>query len=837
MAFNTRVNKLTDYAYSPTDPASEDAIRLQVDNAVQEAYDNVQTALSSIVDGDSGGDNVKITPIYVLDTVQGALEELKQELINIVQAGLTTGAVTDVYLSDLPGMIKERLGDVIERQNNTDLTLLYNDLNDFVENLSPVSFVDVFPNETYTAPETTALYNAGNKTYEFDDTGLELYQTVSLAFSAFTKATALLIPKEIKKFTPDQDYTNQTVIKGSTNAYELVTGESVVIDGLVVTPILIEGTSVIVDWTTTPKTWALANGYDLNMGSGIGQDGNDYSAYFKSGTGIKVFKETGTGSETELCSVNDATIQAVEDSFVFDSDGNIILAFDNASDESYVLIIDPLTATGDQFVNKEIWDSVGNTEVTETKITINASDKIFVAMKCKNSSANNNTVINRRGRTGTVTAGVITWDFATEQITDSATTSNSFAIGWDGNIAQIASIFGSVSIFYLRRDTTLSQSGAYNPNWSFSGNLTSSGVKGKIRMITKIYGTTGRIQVYYDEDGNAESGYTDNNGALFNSQQIATNATAVSAIEVAITKDGLVEGDVLLVYQDYEGGGIKQLKVLDGTTTPIDLTTLTENIVDNYKDGIDVVPWIQGDKNGVGSIILNPSNMVVEAFGATGGGWNIRVIDSAIDFDNVNAIFMKFKLEGSASVPTTILADLVVSDDKNGKYDVGTYVNARQTGVVGEGYIFLDTSTINGLNYIKVAAILANTPTGEFSTLTITEVGTLSAKPQHAQKQDSAVQNGNYLVNFKDVTDFKTTGEAQIGSLTQLTFADPQTMLQSVGYVIPEQFSPLLNDVAMTFEGISKGGLVYEQDNPETDSVFKTTGKSVDLDGIGIAVY
>lgn len=34
-----RLKKLTDYTYSPTNPASEDAIRLQIDDAIQEVYD------------------------------------------------------------------------------------------------------------------------------------------------------------------------------------------------------------------------------------------------------------------------------------------------------------------------------------------------------------------------------------------------------------------------------------------------------------------------------------------------------------------------------------------------------------------------------------------------------------------------------------------------------------------------------------------------------------------------------------------------------------------------------------------------------------------------------
>lgn len=46
MSFATRLKKLTSYIYSPTNPASEDAIRGQIDNSIQEVYDNVQTALA-----------------------------------------------------------------------------------------------------------------------------------------------------------------------------------------------------------------------------------------------------------------------------------------------------------------------------------------------------------------------------------------------------------------------------------------------------------------------------------------------------------------------------------------------------------------------------------------------------------------------------------------------------------------------------------------------------------------------------------------------------------------------------------------------------------------------
>lgn len=47
MGFITRLKKLTNYVYSPTTPASEDAIRSQIDDSIQEVYDDVQTGLAA----------------------------------------------------------------------------------------------------------------------------------------------------------------------------------------------------------------------------------------------------------------------------------------------------------------------------------------------------------------------------------------------------------------------------------------------------------------------------------------------------------------------------------------------------------------------------------------------------------------------------------------------------------------------------------------------------------------------------------------------------------------------------------------------------------------------
>jgi hypothetical protein len=79
MAFNARTKDLKSNVYSPTKPESEAAIRKQIDDSIQEVFDNVTTPLISIADGASGADNVGATPISggTANTVQGVLEELK----------------------------------------------------------------------------------------------------------------------------------------------------------------------------------------------------------------------------------------------------------------------------------------------------------------------------------------------------------------------------------------------------------------------------------------------------------------------------------------------------------------------------------------------------------------------------------------------------------------------------------------------------------------------------------------------------------------------------------------------------------------------------------------
>ena len=687
MGFEQRVKKLTDESYSPTVAVSEASIREQVDGAVQEVYDNVKNALQSVTDGDSGGDNTKITPIYVLDTVQGALEELKQELINVVQAGLTADSVTDVFLSNLPGMVKARLGEVIERQNNTDLTLLYNDLNDFVENLSPTSFVDVMEDETYTAPETTAPYNAGAKTYEFDDTGLQLYQTVSLAFDTFARATALLIPKELKGFTPKQAYAGVTQVEGDTNGYVPTTSDKLPwgVNGEEVGITNVGGGSSVVDNTVTQADYG--NIGLITMGAvTIGQE--LYTVKSVPGVGIKFYL---TDLTEAPFSILGASIVANRNSIVKDSDGNLIITFHNGTSTIYTVVIDPSTATGNQLSNATI-DDTGNTEITEVMLSIDLSNNILLGITSKHSGSTNSTKLNRRGRLGTVSGGVITWNFATEQITDSTDPVLDLALGLQSGVPVMLANFdnvGSVNfLIFLRRDTSLSSAGWLDASWS-QITIDLVGSKYEYEMSVKVYGSDlGRIFTINREVNDLKLNYSDDNGANWTEIALVSNASKAHILQVKTTTVDHNAGDILIVYQNDSSGGIEQIKIADGTTTPSAPTILVASGTD--------------------------------------------------------PVYLKY-------------ADEITVDGKYGVFFMDG-VNTKRYGkfVLGGGYI-LDLDT----------------------TVTVSE---------------------------------------------QL-------------YAFTTQFSPILNGNAMVFERVSKGGLVYTDSNGGDDSVFKTTGKSVDLDGIGIAVY
>lgn len=109
----TRLKKLTDSVYSPTTPASEAAIRLQVDGAIQELYD----ALDSIVAGSSGSELVKSAPISGItgSTVYAQIANIYTQLTGIVLGLITDNTITDAKLVDTAGQTK----DLVSKHNSS----------------------------------------------------------------------------------------------------------------------------------------------------------------------------------------------------------------------------------------------------------------------------------------------------------------------------------------------------------------------------------------------------------------------------------------------------------------------------------------------------------------------------------------------------------------------------------------------------------------------------------------------------------------------------------------------------------------------------------------------
>ena len=96
----TRLKKLTDNTYAPTNPATEAAARSQVDGAIQEAYDMLNTETV----GASGADYVKSAPVTGLvgNTVfalLGALKAYADSILAQIQ-GIVLGQIPDNSLTE-----------------------------------------------------------------------------------------------------------------------------------------------------------------------------------------------------------------------------------------------------------------------------------------------------------------------------------------------------------------------------------------------------------------------------------------------------------------------------------------------------------------------------------------------------------------------------------------------------------------------------------------------------------------------------------------------------------------------------------------------------------------
>lgn len=90
-----------DVGQASTGNAGPDAIENDID-ALKTSIQGVITALQSVVDGDSGADNVKITAISGVTgaNVQSALKDLKTQINTIAQSGIADGSVSEEKLID-----------------------------------------------------------------------------------------------------------------------------------------------------------------------------------------------------------------------------------------------------------------------------------------------------------------------------------------------------------------------------------------------------------------------------------------------------------------------------------------------------------------------------------------------------------------------------------------------------------------------------------------------------------------------------------------------------------------------------------------------------------------
>lgn len=102
-----RVKKLTDYLYSPTNPASEDAIRLQIDDSIQEVYDAAALTVDVVllttdqtINGIKTFVSSPVVPTPVLDFQAASKKYIDDVAANFVLGELSPGSVTEEMLSD-----------------------------------------------------------------------------------------------------------------------------------------------------------------------------------------------------------------------------------------------------------------------------------------------------------------------------------------------------------------------------------------------------------------------------------------------------------------------------------------------------------------------------------------------------------------------------------------------------------------------------------------------------------------------------------------------------------------------------------------------------------------
>lgn len=161
-----RLKKLTDSSYSPTNPASESAIRSQVDGAIQEAYDMVESS----TEGASGSDYIGSSKLYPTDPSGTRLINKLKHIYALIQ-GLVVGQVPDNSITNDKLVSDAKIGSLASLSAlltgfTSSITVAINKIVDWIGDLttlgttdksSLVNAINEVRTENRTAPTETVI--------------------------------------------------------------------------------------------------------------------------------------------------------------------------------------------------------------------------------------------------------------------------------------------------------------------------------------------------------------------------------------------------------------------------------------------------------------------------------------------------------------------------------------------------------------------------------------------------------------------------------------------------------------------------------------------------------
>ena len=120
-----RTKKLTNTIYSPTNPTSEAAIRAQIDDSIQEVYDQSSRNDATVnLTGDQTVAGIKtfssspIVPTPTTNLQASTKKYVDDTVAGVVLGQIPDGSLTDVKLSDTAGQIKDRVATNTTRFSN-----------------------------------------------------------------------------------------------------------------------------------------------------------------------------------------------------------------------------------------------------------------------------------------------------------------------------------------------------------------------------------------------------------------------------------------------------------------------------------------------------------------------------------------------------------------------------------------------------------------------------------------------------------------------------------------------------------------------------------------------